>query len=155
MNETRAPIREALDVFAARRQGHALAAAIGFPQIACLEIAIVVSELATNILKYGVRGEIAMRRTDVPGRGVGIELVAEDEGPPLASFATALLDGHEDSGPIDPGRQLGRGGIGAGLGAIVRMTDDLAYLPGPGRKSFRAIRYLRRPRRGQTSDGVP
>ncbi len=155
MNEDRARIRDALDVFAARRKGHALAAAIGFPQLACLEIAIVISELATNILKYGVRGEIAMRRTEAPGRGVGIELVAEDEGPPLASFATALLDGHEDSGPIDPARQVGRGGIGAGLGAILRMSDEFEYLPGPGRKSFRATRYLRRPRRAQTSDGVP
>jgi anti-sigma regulatory factor (Ser/Thr protein kinase) len=142
--EARARITESLDVFGARRKARELAAAIGFNPTACLEIAIVVSELATNIVKYGVRGEIVMRKVVDP---TGIELVAEDEGPPVACFATAVRDGYGDRGPIEPDKQLGRGGIGAGLGAVMRLTDQLEYRPGPGRKAFRAVRYLVRPRK--------
>jgi anti-sigma regulatory factor (Ser/Thr protein kinase) len=142
----RARIAEPLDVFSARWSAQRLATTIGFAPPACGEIAIVVSELATNILKYGVRGAIAMQRTDDAAFGPGLELVADDEGPLLTDLATAVQDGCGDRGPIDPCRQLGRGGIGAGLGAIIRLTDRFEYLPHGARKSFRAIRYLRRPR---------
>lgn len=144
----RAEIAESLDVFAARWSAQRLAAGIGFSPPACAEIAIVVSELATNILKYGVRGAIVMARTDDGALGPGLELVAEDEGPLLTDLATAIRDGYGDAGPIDPCRQLGRGGIGAGLGAIIRLTDRFEYLPRGAKKSFRAVRYLRRPRPG-------
>lgn len=139
-------VADPLDVFSARWAAQRLAAAIGFAPAARQEIAIVVSELATNILKYGVRGVIAMRAVDDPARGPGLELLAEDDGPPIADLATAVLDGHGERGPIDP-MLLGRGGIGSGLGAIIRLTDVFEYRDGPPRKAFRAVRYLRRPRR--------
>ena len=139
--ELRASITESLDVFAARRKGRELAAAIGFAPNACIEIAIVVSELATNIVKYGVRGEIVMRKVAEP---VGIELIAEDEGPPVACFATAVRDGYGDRGPIEPDKQLGRGGIGAGLGAVVRLSDDLGWEPTSDGKLVWAVRYAKR-----------
>jgi anti-sigma regulatory factor (Ser/Thr protein kinase) len=150
-------IREALDVFLARWTAQRLASAIGFLPASRQEVAIAVSELATNILKYGVRGAIVMRLVDGPEHGPGLELIAEDEGPPLADLATAILDGQSDRGAIDPMTLLGRGGIGAGLGAIIRFTDVFEYRPGgPGgpRKAFRAVRYLRRPRRADTG-GTP
>ena len=142
--DVRARVAEALDVFAARWAAQRLATAIGFPSAARLEIAIVVSEMATNILKYGVRGDIVMHRID-DGLGAGIELIALDQGPPLADLEMAIQDGCGDAGPIDPAHQLGRGGIGGGLGAIIRFTDTFEYRASP--KSFRAVRYLRRPRR--------
>jgi serine/threonine-protein kinase RsbT len=145
----RIDIREPIDVFAARWAAQRLAQAIGFSPTVGLELAIVISELATNILKYGVRGTITMRPLDEPGRGRGIELIAEDEGPPLADLALAVQDGFGDRGPLDPLKH-GRGGIGAGLGAIIRLTDHFEYRPGPGRKAFRAVRFLARPRRAPT-----
>jgi anti-sigma regulatory factor (Ser/Thr protein kinase) len=138
-------IREPLDVFLARWAVQRVATQIGFSKHAGQELAIVVSELCTNILKYGVRGEIGLRRCDDGVAGAGIEITAEDEGPPLACFDTALRDGFGDRGPIDPA-QLRRGGIGAGMGAIRRLTDVFEYRPGTPRKSFRVIRWLRRPR---------
>jgi anti-sigma regulatory factor (Ser/Thr protein kinase) len=137
----RTPIRESLDVFTARRRARQLAASIGFAPAPSLEIAIVVSELGTNILKYGVRGEITVKTTDPP-QPPGIDITAEDEGPPLADLELAVRDGYGDRGPIDPDRWLGRGGIGAGLGAVIRLSDSFEYHPGPGKKYFRAIRYL-------------
>ena len=135
------PIRESLDVFTARRRARVLAQSIGFAPAPSLEIAIVVSELGTNILKYGVRGVIRVRTTEPP-EPPGIEVVAEDEGPPVADIELAVRDGYGDRGPIDPDRWLGRGGIGAGLGAVIRLSDSFEYHPGPGHKYFRAIRYL-------------
>jgi anti-sigma regulatory factor (Ser/Thr protein kinase) len=140
-------IVDSIDVFSARWAVQRLATAVGFASGARHELAIVVSELATNILKYGVRGAIAMRLVDGGEHGPGLELIAEDEGPPLTDLAMAIQDGCGDRGPIDPMRQIGRGGIGSGLGAIIRLSDVFEYRPGPGRKAFRAARYVRRPRR--------
>jgi hypothetical protein len=42
---------------------------------------------------------------------------------------------------------LGRGGIGAGLGAVARLSDDLGWAPAPGGKQVWAIRYARRARK--------
>lgn len=142
-DEARVTIRQPIDVFVARWTVQRVAAAAGFGGVAQQELAIVVSELATNILKYGVRGEITVRPVDWPRPGV--EVVAEDEGPPLADLALAIQDGFGDRGPLDPGKQIGRGGIGAGLGAVIRLTDTFEYLDSP-RKAFRAIRYVARPR---------
>lgn len=136
-------VREPLDVFLARWAVQRVAAQIGFAKTAAGELAIVVSELSTNILKYGVRGEITLARVDDLTRGAAIEITAEDEGPPLADLELALRDGWGDRGPIDPSH-LRRGGIGAGLGAIRRLTDEFEYRPGGPRKSFRVVRYLRR-----------
>ncbi len=138
-------VRESLDVFLARWAVQRVAALIGFDKNAAAELAIAVSELSTNILKYGVRGEISMARVEDARHGTGIEILAEDEGPPLADLEIALRDGWGDKGPIDPA-QLKRGGIGAGLGAIRRLTDAFEYQPGTPRKSFRVTRYLRRPK---------
>lgn len=144
---SRVNIVEALDVFVARWSAEKLAISIGFPAAARMEIAIVVSELATNILKYGVRGWMVMERTHDETLGPGIEIIAEDQGPPLADLATAVRDGFGDRGPLDPTRQIGRGGIGAGLGAIIRLTDTFEYHASPTHKTFRTVRYLQRPTR--------
>jgi anti-sigma regulatory factor (Ser/Thr protein kinase) len=144
--EWQGPVREAIDVFAARWAVQRLAAQAGFPVVAATELAIVVSELATNILKYGDRdGTITMRIVENTSLGAGLEIIAEDAGPPLANLECALRDGWDDRGPLDPS-QLRRGGIGAGLGAVRRLTDVFEYHPAAARKSFRVIRFLRRPR---------
>lgn len=147
-NQTHAPqpgsghwhgaVTDPLDVFAARQAVQALAAAHDFPRRACHELAIVVSELATNILKYGVRGTIRLGIVD-DDRGRGLEIVAADHGPPLADLAVALRDGWTDRGPVPIGP---RASLGTGLGAVRRMTDVFEYHPGTANKHFRAIRYL-------------
>lgn len=140
-DEVRVTIRQPIDVFVARWTVQRTAAAAGFGSVAQQELAIVVSELATNILKYGIRGEITIRPIATPR--LGVEVVAEDEGPPLADLSLAIQDGYGDRGPLDPAKQVGRGGIGAGLGAVIRLTDTFEYLATP-RKAFRAIRYVAR-----------
>jgi serine/threonine-protein kinase RsbT len=148
-------VREAIDLFTARWTAQRIAGSIGFPSLARQEIAIVVSELGTNILKYGKQGHIAMRSIEEQTRGRGIELVAEDEGPLIADLEMAMRDGHCERGPIDPLRLRRRGGIGAGLGAVLRLSDSFEYIPSSPRKAFRVIRYLRRPRAASHSQGEP
>ena len=56
--DRRFPIRAQPDVTVARAQAQRMARACGLPVRRAAELAIVVSELGTNIVKYGVRGEI-------------------------------------------------------------------------------------------------
>lgn len=142
---------EEIDCYSARRAAGEVAKEIGFDKTACAEITIAASELAFNILKYGERGALRIEVVDAnDGDGArGIKLVAVDRGPPFRDFETAVKDGHEDNGPIDPAAVARRRGIGAGLGAVKRFSDALGWTPlGDGKqgKEVWMIRYVKRRR---------
>jgi anti-sigma regulatory factor (Ser/Thr protein kinase) len=143
------------DLYGARTAVRSFAAAIGFGRTIQGELTIVVSELASNILKYGVRGEIVFRRITDESNRPGIEIAASDVGPPINDFESALRDGWTDGAPIEPSKLLRRRGIGAGLGAVVRLTDRVSYERTPHGKLITARRIVRRmaslrpPRRGR------
>jgi serine/threonine-protein kinase RsbT len=143
----RVQIRDDTDVFVARRIAKTRALEIGFPLLIVQELVIVVSELAWNIIKHGGGGELAIFAIDDPERGPGIVLDARDSGPPFFDFAQALVDGSDDRGPIDPVAMLRRRGIGGGLGAVRRFSDELGCIADGASKTVRAVRYVRR-RRG-------
>jgi anti-sigma regulatory factor (Ser/Thr protein kinase) len=92
-----------------------------------MELAIVVSELASNIVKHGIRGEIILTLDpdSLPHGEITVE--AHDVGPPIRDLKLAMIDGNDDQGPIDPALYLRRGGIGTGLGAVARLADRLEY----------------------------
>ncbi len=138
-------IEHDVDAFAARRGAREFAAAIGFDRRAATELAIAVSELASNIVKYGVRGDITIAPIDDPKLGEGLCIVAADEGPAFRDFATALQDGCDDRGPLDPVTFLARHGIGAGLGAVKRFSDTIALEPTENGKRIVITRYVKRP----------
>ncbi len=135
-------IRESLDVHAPRQAVKALAKQLGFESQVGQELAIVVSELASNIVKYGVSGSIELETLNHPDRGVGIAIVARDVGPVFNDFWMAMQDGCDDRGPIDPAQLIHRGGLGIGLGAVVRLTDSLDVEQRTGSKQIRAAKYL-------------
>jgi anti-sigma regulatory factor (Ser/Thr protein kinase) len=141
------PIARELDVFDARRALRELALEAGFDRRAAAEWTIVVSELSTNILKYGICGELRVERLDDPLRGRGLRVTAYDVGPPFRDLAAALEDGSDDVGPIDPAQLAKRGGIGAGLGAVVRLTDEFSLESEPVGKRIVVTRYCKRPSR--------
>jgi serine/threonine-protein kinase RsbT len=72
------------------------------------------SELARNILKYAVRGEITVRILREPAR-VGVELSARDSGPGIEDVDAALRD-HVSTG----------GTLGLGLPGVRRLMDEFA-----------------------------
>jgi serine/threonine-protein kinase RsbT len=134
-----------VDILAARNALRALALDIGAPPRTVLELSIVVSELAWNVLKHGGGGHMVLESIDDLERGIGLRIVAFDEGPPIRDLVSALRDGFDDCGPIDPSTLLRRGGLGGGLGAVARFTDALSYVQHDGHKRIEAVRYLRRP----------
>src|SRR3954469_24594532 len=93
-------VREALDVYALREAVGKLAAELGFQRRERAELLIVVSELCTNIVKYGVRGSLELDPHIDAIHGSGIAIVAHDVGPAFRDFTLALQDGYDDQGPI-------------------------------------------------------
>jgi anti-sigma regulatory factor (Ser/Thr protein kinase) len=139
------------DLYGPRHAAMQVGATLGFSRTDCHELAIVVSELTSNILKYGVRGSIELDVVESAELGRGLLVTARDLGPPFRNLDTALKDGHDDRGPIDPGTLLRRGGIGAGLGAVLRLTDTFQVESLPLGKAIRVVRYVRRPRRRESN----
>jgi serine/threonine-protein kinase RsbT len=139
-------VREDLDVFEARRTARRIAIALGFDVRTREELVIVVSELGSNILKYGVSGDILVEAVQDARFGGGIRVTARDIGPPIADLPTAIADGNTDRGPIDPMALIRRKGFGGGLGAVVRLTDSFEYHVGAKDKHISVVRYARRPK---------
>ncbi|GJD32435.1 hypothetical protein PMNALOAF_3708 [Methylobacterium adhaesivum] len=115
-------VTEASQVAEARRRAVSAAQSVGFDETAAGRVALVATELATNIVKYGVPGEILVG-TYEDGTGSGVEILALDKGPGVSDLGSALRDGHSTGG--SPGE---------GLGAVRRLSDafDIASRPGGG-----------------------
>ncbi|MEU2461322.1 ATP-binding SpoIIE family protein phosphatase [Streptomyces sp. NPDC012473] len=100
----------------------ALARRLGFDEVRSAEVALAVSEAASNLRKHAVDGALLLRvvRTE---HDAGLEFVTTDEGPGMADVAGCLVDGSSSAGTL-----------GIGLGAIVRLADtfDVHSLPGKG-----------------------
>lgn len=83
------------------------ARALGFDDEQASDVAIVASELATNILKHAGKGVMLV---GAPADGA-LEIVALDRGPGIADVSRALGDGYST-----------RGTLGGGLGAVTRLA---------------------------------
>jgi anti-sigma regulatory factor (Ser/Thr protein kinase) len=96
-----------------RRMAVNKAKAVGFVETDVGRVAIVATELATNLLKHAQQGEILVSAFD-DGEGAGIECLALDRGPGIPDVAASMRDGHSTAGSL-----------GAGLGAIARQSQVL------------------------------
>lgn len=110
----------------ARRRVGEVTEQLHFDSTMRAQVAIVVSELATNLLKHGGGGELVVRSLpagETPGALGGVELLALDRGPGMANVAACLRDGYSTTGSL-----------GQGLGAIQRQSTyfDLYSAPGLG-----------------------
>lgn len=121
------PIRGRSEVVVVSSLAGRMAREFGLDARRAGELAIVVSELASNIVKHGVQGEIILTLDpdSLPHGEITVE--AHDIGPPIRDLKLAMIDGNDDQGPIDPALFLRRGGIGTGLGAVARLADRLEY----------------------------
>ncbi|MCG7523923.1 ATP-binding protein/SpoIIE family protein phosphatase [Streptomyces sp. OfavH-34-F] len=107
---------------AARVAAAALARRIGFDEQRQAEVALAVSEAATNLRRHAVEGSLLLRAVRTPS-DAGLECVTVDEGPGMADVVHSLSDGTSSAGTL-----------GIGLGTISRLADsfDLHSLPGRG-----------------------
>jgi serine/threonine-protein kinase RsbT len=140
------PIRRREDVLVVRQEAQRLGQLFGLTRKRATELAIVVSELGSNIVKYGISGEIGLS-FDTDGMGT-VRVVARDVGPPFRDLELALTDGCSDRGPIDPADILGRGGLGTGLGAVLRLADTFECRQDAGGKEI-TVHLRREPASGR------
>ena len=105
-------IGELSEVAAARRAGNELARRLGFDEVRTGQVALVITEAATNIVKHAERGEILLRSLEAGGKA-GIEIIALDRGPGMANIALRMEDGMSTVGTY-----------GVGMGAIRRLAQE-------------------------------
>lgn len=109
-----AAIADQSQVAEARRIAADMARAGGFDETAAGRVALVATELATNLLKHAGGGDILVQ-SFAHGESAGIELMALDKGPGISDLPRALADGYSTAG--SPGN---------GLGAMRRQSDEFA-----------------------------
>jgi anti-sigma regulatory factor (Ser/Thr protein kinase) len=111
-------VSHASDVGAARRAGQALADRLAMHPTRSGQLAIIVTEAATNILKHAGEGRLLITVAEHGGQRC-IEVLALDQGPGIANLAQAMLDGVSSAGTA-----------GTGLGAMQRLADQFdVYAP--------------------------
>ena len=105
------PISDATRVAEVRRVATNTAEAEGLTSQACEEVALIATEIATNLLKHATSGQVMITGLSVLGEP-GVELISIDSGPGMISLPACLVDGFSTSGTS-----------GTGLGAIRRLAD--------------------------------
>ena len=113
-------VADSSHVAAARSAAQRLARGLEFDDTRAGRIAIVVTESATNMLKHAGGGTLVVRSL-AQGGAIGIEVLAIDSGPGMASVAESARDGVSTAGSA-----------GIGLGAMRRMSDEFDTYSRPG-----------------------
>lgn len=106
----------------ARRAATDLAQRVGFNETDAGKLALVATELSTNLIKHGSGGEILVG-TYEDNESQGIEILALDKGRGMINVAACLEDGYSSAGTG-----------GRGLGAVIRQSHfvDIGSWPGVG-----------------------
>jgi anti-sigma regulatory factor (Ser/Thr protein kinase) len=109
-------------VGSSRRQAVALAQAAGMDETTAGTVAIVVTELARNLVRFATGGMLAVQWISVQ-EGEGVEVLSIDSGPGMASVADCMRDGFSTNGTP-----------GTGLGAVRRLSGefDIHSMPAKG-----------------------
>ena len=135
------PVVESSQVADVRRRASVLSHTFGFDETAAGRVAIAVTELATNLVKYGASGEILLGTFD-DETGAGLEVIALDKGPGFSNIPEMMRDGHSTGGSA-----------GTGLGAIQRQTQAFDIASWPGRGTTILARFVREAKSGKARAG--
>ena len=131
-DEVRVSIDCDADIVSARQKGRQLASQCGFPSTDLAVVATAISELARNIVRYAVRGEVTLRLINDNGKR-GIEVVAADDGPGIPDIEMAMQDGYSTSG-----------GLGLGLPGTRRLMDEFEITSKFGKGTSVTVRRWKR-----------
>ncbi len=134
-------IKDDLDLYVARGSLKQIAVGLGFELRAAQELAIVASELCSNILKHAGKGWIRYSTYTHPVHELTLCIEAGDNGRPFRNFEIARLDGHDDQGPVDPLLFAKRRGNATGLGAVQRFSNEVVCTPTDDGKIIEVTRY--------------
>lgn len=90
---------------------HNKAIAAGFTPAKIGELDIIVSEMTSNLAKYGKQGEILIK-VEGEGESTYLELICIDNGPGIADLERMMMDGMSSTNTL-----------GHGLGSMKRLSD--------------------------------
>lgn len=107
----------------ARRHAVQLAAGISFSEADQGKVALIVTEMATNLIKHAPEGGQLLVQVRELNGVPGLEILALDQGPGIGNLTEALRDGYSTADSM-----------GTGLGAIRRLATyfDAYSQPGGG-----------------------
>jgi anti-sigma regulatory factor (Ser/Thr protein kinase) len=116
-------VEDGSQVGEARRRAASLCRDLGFDETRAGQVALVVTELATNLVKHtaGAGGDLVLRPLD-EAEATGIDILSLDRGPGIASIGESLRDGRSTAGSA-----------GTGLGAVRRLSSVFDIWSSPGR----------------------
>lgn len=123
------PITEKSQAAEARRHAARLTGILGFSKKDASNVAIIVTELAMNLAKHSIGGELFLHEL-VCETAVGIEVLALDRGPGMANVGQCLTDGYSSSGSP-----------GTGLGAVQRLSSIFDVFSAPVQGTTILARY--------------
>jgi anti-sigma regulatory factor (Ser/Thr protein kinase) len=128
----------------ARRAAADLGGRAGFSEVETGRLALIATELSTNLLKHGSGGEMLVG-TYADDDSQGIEIIALDKGAGMSNVAACLEDGYSSAGT--PGR---------GLGAVIRQSHfvDIGSWPGLGTAVLARV-ASGKPEAGKLEPGKP
>jgi anti-sigma regulatory factor (Ser/Thr protein kinase) len=129
---TRIPVTEQSQIAEARRIARKLAGDIGLDPDRQEQVAIVVTEACTNIVKYGGGGEILVNTHVAENGSADLEVLAIDRGPGMRNLERCLRDGF--SSGSSPGH---------GMGTIVRLSADSDFYSEHGKGVALMARWSR------------
>ena len=115
------PIAENTHVSEARRASARLAHDLQFDPVAQEHAAIVVTELARNMLLHAAGGELVLQPGSGTGANVWIDVLALDRGNGITDISRALTDGYSSAGTR-----------GTGFGAVSRLSAVFEVYSKPG-----------------------
>ena len=106
----------------ARRSVASLAASIGFDESERARVALIATELATNLVRHG-KGGVLLAGANEYGSHPALDILSLDRGPGMRSVELCLADGHSTAGSA-----------GTGMGAIIRQAHafDILSIPDAG-----------------------
>jgi anti-sigma regulatory factor (Ser/Thr protein kinase) len=105
-------LKDESQVGAARRAAVQRAESLGFDAVATGRVALIVTELGTNLVRHAARGRLLIDAVGDEGAR-SLEVLAIDEGPGIENLAACLEDGYSSSGTT-----------GNGFGAVRRLADQ-------------------------------
>lgn len=113
-NEEIVSVASDADVVLARQTGRKVAEGVGFTGSDLTMISTAISELARNIIRYAVKGEVVVAPI-AEGSRVGVMVVARDNCPGIPDLDLAMRDGYTTGS-----------GMGLGLPGARRLMDEFA-----------------------------
>ncbi len=113
-------IKDEADIYAAAQRAKRFARELHFDPVSRTRLETVTMELARNALVHAGGGQVLLRGLCDAGR-MGLEIQVLDNGPGITNLDQAMTDGYSTTG-----------GLGAGLGAARRLSDEFEIDSQPG-----------------------